>query len=68
MADQIPNDVLGRAVADSAFRSELLSDPAAANKTYDLGLNDEQIDALGKLDAGSIETSLAAGDTDLSSQ
>jgi len=51
--------VAGKAVADPAFRQQLLDDPEAAVRNAGIDLSPEQLDALKNMDKTTLEAGLA---------
>ena len=64
--DQLPPELIGRAVQDPEFRRRLLTDPRGLVAAEGYQLDDDQLEALSGLDAGRIDDAIDAliGDLD----
>jgi len=64
--EQIPPELIGRAVQDPEFRRQLLSDPVGAVAGTGYELDQDQIDALKELDPAAIDKAIETmvGDLD----
>ena len=64
--DQLPPELIGRAVQDPEFRRRLLTDPRGLVAAEGYHLDDEQLEALSSLDADRIDDAIDAliGDLD----
>jgi len=58
--EQLPPELVGRAIQDSEFRNRLLEDPAAVVAVEGFDLTDEQIEALRNLDAAAVDQAIDA--------
>jgi len=58
--EQLPPELVGRAIQDSEFRNRLLEDPAAVVAVEGFDLTDEQIEALRNLDATAVDQAIDA--------
>jgi len=58
--EQLPPELVGRAIQDSEFRNRLLEDPAAVVAAEGFDLTDEQIEALRNLDAAAVDQAIDA--------
>lgn len=58
--DQIPPELVGRAIQDSEFRRRLLSDPEATARDEGWELTNSQVQALRDLDAQAVEEAIEA--------
>lgn len=58
--EQIPPEVIGRAVQDPEFRRRLLADPKKAVAAEGYQLDQEQIEALQQLDPKAIDRAIEA--------
>lgn len=64
--DQLPPELIGRAVQDPEFRRRLLTDPRGLVAAEGYHLDDDQLEALSNLDADRIDDAIDAliGDLD----
>jgi hypothetical protein len=64
--DQLPPELLGRAIQDSDFRRRLLADPGGVVAAEGYDLDDAQLDALSRLDPAIVDDAIDAliGDLD----
>jgi len=58
--EQLPPELVGRAIQDSEFRNKLLADPAAVVAAEGYELTDPQIEALRNLDAAAVDQAIDA--------
>lgn len=64
--DQLPPELIGRAVQEPEFRRRLLTDPRGLAAAEGFDLDDDQLEALSSLDADRIDDAIDAliGDLD----
>jgi len=64
--DQLPPELIGRAVQDPEFRRRLLTDPRGLVAAEGYDLDDDQVEALSNLDADRVDDAIDAliGDLD----
>jgi hypothetical protein len=64
--DQLPPELIGRAVQDPEFRRRLLTDPRGLVAAEGYDLDDDQLEALSNLDADRVDDAIDAliGDLD----
>lgn len=58
--EQLPPELVGRAIQDGEFRRRLLADPSAVAAAEGYDLTDAQIEALRNLDAASVDQAIDA--------
>lgn len=58
--DQIPPELVGRAIQDPEFRRRLLSDPETVARDDGWELSEDQVKALRDLDARAVEEAIEA--------
>lgn len=58
--EQLPSELVGRAIQDSEFRRRLLADPGAVVAAEGYDLTDAQLEALRSLDAAAVDQAIDA--------
>ncbi len=58
--DQIPPELIGRAIQDPEFRQRLLADPEAVVRTEGYDLSKDQIQGLRDIDPQAVDEAIAA--------
>lgn len=56
--EQLPPELVGRAIQEPEFRQRLLADPAAVAESEGYDLDEKQVEALRNLDAEAIERAI----------
>jgi hypothetical protein len=64
--DQLPPELIGRAIQDPEFRGRLLEDPEEVARVEGYALTQEQVEALRQLDSKAVDDAIAAMIGDLS--
>lgn len=56
--EQLPPELVGRAIQDAEFRRRLLADPGSVARTEGYDLTEAQIETLQNLDVGAVDEAI----------